>query len=116
MTIYCIESRVVLVTTIALLVKQNDSYVYSSLLMTDYNVISKFLNRMLGIPVEQQNALFQYFTETLAAVILRAKRNGRFDMGILGGLLCCSPLTVCSPLCQFVPVIIAYYLLGSYRL
>jgi hypothetical protein len=34
--------------------------------------------------VEQQNSLFEYFTETLAAVILQAKRNGRFDLGILG--------------------------------
>ncbi|XP_067934422.1 protein strawberry notch homolog 1-like [Watersipora subatra] len=49
----------------------------------DYNVISKFLNRILGIAVEPQNALFQYFTETLTAVILQAKRNGRFDLGIL---------------------------------
>ena len=54
------------------------------LIISEYNVISKFLNRILGIPVEQQNALFQYFTETLSAVILQAKRNGRWDLGILG--------------------------------
>ena len=47
-------------------------------------MISKFLNRILGIPVEQQNALFQYFTDTLSAVIFQAKRNGRWDLGILG--------------------------------
>lgn len=34
--------------------------------------------------VHQQNALFQYFSDTLAAVIQEAKRNGRYDMGILG--------------------------------
>lgn len=34
--------------------------------------------------VQQQNALFQYFSDTLAAVIQEAKRNGRYDMGILG--------------------------------
>ena len=53
-------------------------------MISEYNVISKFLNRILGIPVEQQNALFHYFTETLSAVILQAKRNGRWDLGILG--------------------------------
>lgn len=34
--------------------------------------------------VQQQNALFQYFSDTLNAVIQNAKRNGRYDMGILG--------------------------------
>uniref|UniRef100_H3C2A9 Strawberry notch helicase C domain-containing protein n=1 Tax=Tetraodon nigroviridis TaxID=99883 RepID=H3C2A9_TETNG len=49
----------------------------------DYNNIGKFLNRILGMEVHQQNALFQYFSDTLAAVIQEAKRNGRYDMGIL---------------------------------
>lgn len=51
---------------------------------SDYNLISKFLNRILGLPVEQQNALFQYFTDTLAACILHAKKDGKWDLGILG--------------------------------
>jgi len=34
--------------------------------------------------VQQQNSVFQYFADTLAAVIQEAKRNGRYDMGILG--------------------------------
>lgn len=34
--------------------------------------------------VHQQNALFQYFSDTLNAVIHNAKKNGRYDMGILG--------------------------------
>lgn len=34
--------------------------------------------------VQQQNALFQYFSDTLGAVIQEAKKNGRYDMGILG--------------------------------
>ena len=46
--------------------------------------MSTFLNRILGIEVEVQNALFQYFTQTLTAVCLKAKRDGRWDMGILG--------------------------------
>lgn len=49
----------------------------------DYNNISKFLNRILGMPVELQNRLFKYFTDTLAAIIGQAKKLGRFDLGIL---------------------------------
>ncbi|TKS84986.1 Protein strawberry notch -like protein 1 [Collichthys lucidus] len=48
-----------------------------------YNNIGKFLNRILGMEVQQQNALFQYFSDTLGAVIQEAKKNGRYDMGIL---------------------------------
>uniref|UniRef100_A0A8D0A8Q1 Protein strawberry notch homolog 1 n=1 Tax=Sander lucioperca TaxID=283035 RepID=A0A8D0A8Q1_SANLU len=53
----------------------------------DYNNMGKFLNRILGMEVQQQNALFQYFSDTLAAVIQEAKKNGRYDMGILGKLV-----------------------------
>ncbi|XP_055854467.1 protein strawberry notch isoform X7 [Episyrphus balteatus] len=49
----------------------------------DYNNISKFLNRILGMPVELQNRLFKYFTDTLNAIISQAKKGGRFDLGIL---------------------------------
>lgn len=52
--------------------------------VADYNNMGKFLNRILGMEVQQQNALFQYFSDTLAAVIQEAKKNGRYDMGILG--------------------------------
>lgn len=52
--------------------------------LLDYNNIGKFLNRILGMEVQQQNALFQYFSDTLSAVIQNAKKNGRYDMGILG--------------------------------
>jgi len=50
----------------------------------DYNNISKFLNRILGIEVELQNKLFRFFTDTLSSVILDQKRRGTWDMGILG--------------------------------
>lgn len=50
----------------------------------DYNNMGKFLNRILGMEVQQQNAVFQYFSDTLAAVIQEAKKSGRYDMGILG--------------------------------
>ncbi|XP_018782832.1 PREDICTED: protein strawberry notch isoform X2 [Bactrocera latifrons] len=49
----------------------------------EYNNISKFLNRILGMPVELQNRVFKYFTDTLNAIINQAKRGGRFDLGIL---------------------------------
>ena len=50
----------------------------------DYNNISKFLNRILGIEVELQNKLFRFFTDTLTSVIRDQKRRGAWDMGILG--------------------------------
>nr|XP_041630618.1 protein strawberry notch-like isoform X2 [Drosophila kikkawai] len=49
----------------------------------DYNNISKFLNRILGCPVDLQNRLFKYFTDTITAIIQQAKRGGRFYLGIV---------------------------------
>ncbi|CAH8519864.1 unnamed protein product [Schistosoma intercalatum] len=49
----------------------------------DSNQMSKFLNRILGIRVHIQNALFQYFSDTLEEVTRRAKRDNRLDLGIL---------------------------------
>lgn len=49
----------------------------------DHANMSKFLNRILGMPVDLQNRLFQYFTDTLNAIVTQAKKTGRFDMGIL---------------------------------
>ncbi|KAH8265679.1 hypothetical protein KR044_011306, partial [Drosophila immigrans] len=49
----------------------------------DYSNISKFLNRILGCPVDLQNRLFKYFTDTMTAIINQAKRGGRFDLGIV---------------------------------
>ena len=49
----------------------------------DYCNISKFLKRILGIPVDLQNRLFKYFTDTLAELVTQAKDSGRFDLGIL---------------------------------
>ena len=45
--------------------------------------ISRFLNRLLGLPVNLQNKVFSYFTDTLEEVVKRAKRSGRWDTGIL---------------------------------
>jgi len=52
----------------------------------DYNNMSKFLNRILGMPVDLQNRLFKYFTDTLHEIIKQAKKTGRFDLGILGNI------------------------------
>ena len=46
--------------------------------------MTKFLNRLLGLNVELQNALFKYFSDTMEAVIKDAKRTGRYDSGIIG--------------------------------
>ncbi|PAV91926.1 hypothetical protein WR25_06227 isoform A [Diploscapter pachys] len=45
--------------------------------------IPKFLNRILGLPVHAQNALFTYFTEIVAELIAQAKHDGTYDMGIM---------------------------------
>nr|XP_013002204.1 protein strawberry notch homolog 2 isoform X4 [Cavia porcellus] len=45
--------------------------------------ITKFLNRILGLEVHKQNALFQYFSDTFDHLIAMDKKEGRYDMGIL---------------------------------
>lgn len=46
--------------------------------------ITKFLNRILGLEVHKQNALFQYFSDTFDHLIEMDKKEGKYDMGILG--------------------------------
>jgi hypothetical protein len=65
---------------VSLLTKNEDG---SFNLEKDFNVMSKFLNRLLGIEVELQNGIFQYFSDTLEAVVKQAKRLGRYDIGII---------------------------------
>ncbi|XP_053156110.1 protein strawberry notch homolog 2 isoform X2 [Hemicordylus capensis] len=45
--------------------------------------ITKFLNRILGLEVDRQNLLFQYFSDTFDYLIERDKKDGKYDMGIL---------------------------------
>ncbi|KAJ6655162.1 hypothetical protein lerEdw1_005640 [Lerista edwardsae] len=45
--------------------------------------ITKFLNRILGLEVQKQNLLFQYFSDTFDYLIERDKKDGKYDMGIL---------------------------------
>lgn len=46
--------------------------------------ITKFLNRILGLEVHKQNDLFQYFTDNFDYLIEKDKKEGKYDMGILG--------------------------------
>uniref|UniRef100_I3J2M9 Protein strawberry notch homolog 2 n=1 Tax=Oreochromis niloticus TaxID=8128 RepID=I3J2M9_ORENI len=46
-------------------------------------VITKFLNRILGLEVHKQNHLFQYFTDNFDYLIEKDKKEGKYDMGIL---------------------------------
>jgi len=64
-------------------IQKDDRNGVHSLVDKDYTNISRFLNRILGLTVQLQNSLFQYFTDTLAAIIKEAKRNGRWDEGIV---------------------------------
>jgi len=43
-----------------------------------------FLNRILGMEVTMQNALFEYFSSTMQHFIAVAKREGRLESGIFG--------------------------------
>jgi len=42
-----------------------------------------FLNRLMGLPVDQQKLLFAYFMETHEAEVLEAKARGTFDEGVV---------------------------------
>jgi hypothetical protein len=47
----------------------------------EYNV-PRFLNRVLALEVEQQNALFDYFADLFDQTLRFAKSNGTFDEGV----------------------------------
>ncbi|PIK40320.1 putative protein strawberry notch-like 1 [Apostichopus japonicus] len=64
------------------LIIANDHFSFASL-DKDYNSLPKFLNRLLGVEVDLQNELFGYFSDTLAEIISRVKKEGLWDMGIL---------------------------------
>nr|KAG5712361.1 hypothetical protein BaRGS_023940 [Batillaria attramentaria] len=45
--------------------------------------VSKFLNRILGLRTDHQNMIFSYFTECMEVIVQNAKREGRYDEGLL---------------------------------
>src|SRR5882724_10692053 len=47
----------------------------------EFNV-PRFLNRILALPVEEQNALFDYFAELFDQTVRYAKATGTFDEGV----------------------------------
>ncbi|HKR15311.1 MAG TPA: strawberry notch C-terminal domain-containing protein [Pyrinomonadaceae bacterium] len=47
----------------------------------EFNV-PRFLNRVLALEVDQQNALFDYFAELFDQTVRHAKANGTFDEGV----------------------------------
>ncbi|XP_033119248.1 protein FORGETTER 1-like isoform X2 [Anneissia japonica] len=49
----------------------------------DTSDVGKFLNRILGLAVDRQNLIFSYFTECLQAVISAAKKEGRYNEGLV---------------------------------
>ena len=59
------------------LITQSEDNPGQIVLDKNHNDMSKFLNRILGLKVDLQNALFKYFSDTLAAIITQAKRSGR---------------------------------------
>jgi len=48
-----------------------------------FPTITKFMNRLLCVKVEDQNVIFSFFSATLDRVIAQAKREGRYDTGIV---------------------------------
>jgi hypothetical protein len=44
--------------------------------------VRRFLNRLLALPLAQQNLLFNYFAATLAAEIAAARAEGRYSEGV----------------------------------
>jgi hypothetical protein len=49
----------------------------------DMGNVSKFLNRLLGLPLDDQKMLFTYFTETFDAIVAKAKSSGTWDEGLV---------------------------------
>jgi len=45
--------------------------------------ISKFLNRLLGLPVHAQNCIFQYFSDIVTELTNQARIDGTYDLGIV---------------------------------
>jgi len=64
----------------------------------DSGAIAKFLNRILGLPVNAQNALFSYFMDTHRELVAQAKRDGVYDLGILGASRMCVSVFICADL------------------
>ncbi|KAL5004376.1 hypothetical protein ScPMuIL_017832 [Solemya velum] len=49
----------------------------------DAGDVGRFLNRILGLKVENQNLIFSYFTECMKQMINNAQKEGRYNEGLL---------------------------------
>lgn len=49
---------------------------------TDAGNVPKFLNRLLAVDVDQQNALFASFLDRFDSIVRNAKEQGQFDEGV----------------------------------
>ena len=45
--------------------------------------VARFLNRLLGLPLDEQKALFAYFSDTFEATVAQAKSRGNWDEGLV---------------------------------
>ncbi len=54
----------------------------SSRKKTSSSSLSKFLNRVLGMPLEQQEIVTNFFYARLEKVVIEAKRSDKYDVGI----------------------------------
>lgn len=52
--------------------------------MLNDNYKKLFNYRLLGLHINLQNSVFEFFSNMLAYVIETAKKQGRYDMGVLG--------------------------------
>ena len=64
---------------IGLLVMKEDG---ETIRKEDEHNVPRFLNRILALPIEQQNALFDYFAELFDQTVRYAKASGTFDEGV----------------------------------
>ena len=57
--------------------------VVPAMLERDHTNVARFMNRLLGVDVKLQNAVFSFFGEILKLTIQDARRSGQWDSGIL---------------------------------
>ena len=49
---------------------------------SDYDDVTKFLNRLLSLDIDRQNNLFDKYTEVYDEIVVKAKNNGTYDEGV----------------------------------
>jgi hypothetical protein len=66
--------------------------------------VAQFLNRMLGLKIEEQAALFDYFEATYQALRRTAKMNGEISVRTTSCVCVCVCACVCLTMCACVGV------------